>query len=366
MIKAYFCFIEDPAKYDGEGLNHLGQPIYYNGAQPLLIDNTNNHLLLKESADVARFVTNFPGRVIKNIKIEKGADEFLIYSANASHISQGWLGLTIIDATKESMPINSELDLSSKLYNQVGHCVENNCPVDFSYIEELFREYKLDLNKNIHERIIKKGGKYSLENTVTPNDDYMTKWDFFVINKYGMPITDIIRCQSNKQGDNVFVMNMKQEINLPGIKDLNTLHLMNCPQIALCYDTCKKLGERAGYNDFTLRHLSSHLPNAKGFEFAFIDKLLIEEIELLMVLDIKNKKLTDDKYIDKLYGNEREALSALKNNVIKHCDYNTASIIKWSQMNGNEIEMPLVQDFFFNNFKAVVEEKSLFKSKKKR
>jgi hypothetical protein len=243
---------------------------------------------------------------------------------------------------------------------------ENNCHVDFNDISELFREYKLDLNKNIHEQIIKKGGNYSLEDTVTPNNDYMTKWDFFVLDKYGIPLTGIIRYQSNLLSNNVFALDMEQSVNLPGVNNLASLHLMNCPQIALCYDTCSRLGKRVGYDNFTLKHLSSHLPNAKGFEFAFIDKLIIEGTELLMVLDVKNKKRTDDKYMDKLFGNERDSLSALKDYVSKQIDYNTASIIHWSQQNGNKTELPIVQEFFLNAFRTIVNEKTLFRSKKRR
>jgi hypothetical protein len=363
MIDAYFCFIQDPAVYAGEGLNHIATPIYYNGKEPKLIKNTTDYPFLGKSTDVIRFAAHFPGRLVKNMKIGVGKDKYLIYSSNASYLHQGWLGLSIINADKKSMPITREIELSNNLYNMVGECAESKVPVNFNRVKELFNDYNNDFSRKIQAIRRNNGEDYNLEQVITPNNEHMAKWDFFICNDVGQPITNILRYQSI--GSKFFKMDMNMNINMPNAYsgDLQTLHIQNCMSLASCYSICRQFGDNLdnNNNEFILRHLLAYLPNAKGVGFTLIDKISVEGKDILLVLDIKNKKKSDDKYLEYLYGNERKTLNNIKDEIKNKADndYEFRSIINYYNEKGNISELSKIEDFAFKIFKKEVTKQEL-------
>jgi hypothetical protein len=261
------------------------------------------------------------------------------------------------------MPITREMELSNNLYNLVGKCAESKVPVNFNNIKELFNNYNNDFSRKIQAIRRNNGEDYNLEQVITPNNEHMTKWDFFMCNDVGQPITNILRYQSINS--KFFKMDMDMNINIPNVYsgDLQTLHIQNCMSLASCYSVCRQFGDNldGNNNEFILRHLLAYLPNAKGVGFTLIDKISVDGKDVLLVLDIKNKKKSDDKYLEYLYGNERKTLNNIKEELNNKADndYEFRSIINYYNEKGNISELKKIEDLVLKVFKKEVSKQEL-------
>ncbi len=323
---------------DSNKIEYLIAPIHYDNKSKTILslssENIDEKPVVKNSKELFSYLRKFPGRIMRNIKLELNEDEFLIYASNLKYLAQGWHGITIIRTEKKYMPVNRELELSNKCYEAISKDYTNyfknkKMKKLGQELTKLIILYNHDLSKQLLEVRRNKGEKYSLENVITPNSNYTTKWDFFAFKDDGSPITDILRYYS---GMGFLRLDMEKEVVLESYKaPLKDLHLLNCMSLSNLNSSFKELGEKLGFKNAKLRHLSSYLfskENYLGVGFTFINEVKINKETILLVLDVKNKLPNKDKYIDKLFGNERETLDAIKNKLKESYSLNQEKIFK--------------------------------------
>lgn len=267
---------------------------------------------LESTIDILNYVTHFPLRTLKNLKISKGPGEYLIYTVNTKHLNQGWFGITITDAKESDLPIIKETKLGDRVYDHIASGFKKR-DVEFGDLARIFGNYCIERLSGVLEGMWRQN---SLEQVITPKKGDSTKWDLFLTSIEGLPLTNIIRYDSRL--DKIFTLNMNRSVNIDEVDNLiETIHYHNCASLSGCYNVCKNncLGE--------LKHMSSILANGKGYGFTFLDELTFtnknfmnpSSKSFLVNLDVKNRRQGNNKYINKLYGNEQDALLMIKQEI---------------------------------------------------
>ncbi len=284
----------------------------YNISEP---DCLINDSFLKSSINILNYVTHFPLRTLKNLKILKETGRYLIYSINSKYLNQGWFGVAITDVFEKDLPIINEIKLSNKVFDFIADGLINGF-LDFGGLAGVFSDYCTTSLPDIFEGLWRQN---SLEQVVTPHEGDSTKWDFFIQDHNGLPLTNIIRYDSRI--NKVFALDMNRLININGVDNpIEIIHYSNCASLSGCYNVCKNDGLGS------LKHLSSILANNKGFGFTFIDELTFVDNNflnpstknLLLNVDVKNRQLGRNKYINRLFGNERSTLRLIKKKVMNN------------------------------------------------
>lgn len=272
---------------------------------------------LKHCLGIIPFVMKFPGRQIRNIKVSLD-DKFAIFSSDCSYLKkQGWYGVAIMFAEKEDFPITREQQLSKSIYDIIGKHFENQgkdnvMPEITDELGLYWCDYEASKRSFYSEKF--KGENYKLEGIVEPTKDSVTKWDFFLFDERGFPLTGIYRYSHSG-----FVkLDMKRFVKIPSYEGiLDGLHKLNCLSLNACGEMCRLLGDGLNVKRPVLRHISSYLHDDIGIGFTFLDKAVVDGKEVNFALDVKNKLYGFGKYVDRLFGKERETLDLVREKLIE-------------------------------------------------
>ncbi|MBD3312639.1 hypothetical protein GF352_04275 [archaeon] len=350
MKEMYLNVLKDDKK-----LNYLISPIKWskNGALtpcdlPSPPQEEGDYSLLDCSYFLMEMVRDFPGRTIDDIKVGINKDEeFLIYSVDMSFINNGWYGVTIIRTNKEQMPPLAELSCSHAAYEVINNYFTNNNllgrlmndeQVGLNGLsEELFSCFKVlkskcDLTSTLSDLVSEKNNEYQLEGTFANPGNVLPKWDFFAVSLSGggAPLTNnILRYYPKRQIFSPFkVLDNEREYDLPklGRKPLSDIHSFNCFGLYSCYSFCDEMtkylkdvksAELKLINTKLYRRTSEGFIIDIGNGFSFVEKAVVNNVELIGCLDVKNRLRDNQFYFKKLTSQEERTLKKICRSIEK-------------------------------------------------
>lgn len=350
MKEMYLNVLKDDKK-----LNYLISPIKWSrdkGLTPCDLPSPpqeeGDYSLLDCSYFLMEMVRDFPGRMIDDIKVGVNDDkEFLIYSVDMSFINNGWYGVTIIRTEKERMPPLAELSCSHAAYEVISKYFTNNNllgrlmndeQVGLNGLsEDLFNcfrvlESKCNLTDTLSDLISERTSEYQLEGIFANPGNVLPKWDFFAVSLSGggAPLTNnILRYYPKRQIFSPFrILDNKREYDLPklGRKPLSDIHNFNCFGLYSCYSFCNEMtkylkniksAELKLINTQLYRKTSNGSIIDIGNGFSFVKKALVNNAELILCLDVKNRLRDNPFYFKKLTGHEEITLKKICRSVEK-------------------------------------------------
>ncbi len=342
-MSMYFLFLDDKSLEE-----KLPSLMYTKGkiSNVRLVDN--------ELYQLINFLTCFPSRILKDVIISVGNEKYLVCISNAEYLPN-FLGVFVSLFDKIDMPLDLELELADNVFSVVNEGYIKNS-VDFNDLRFLFEDYKKKLSANLFNKIRMHREGHYLEKVIdpVPREDYIVKWDFFMLNIAGQPITNIFRYQSNK---GFYILDMSSKVILPNFNGtLGEFHSLNCAGLSSFYNFVLNL-KKIFNKETKLIKTTSYLHNAKGYGFTFFD--YVENVGML-VLDVKNKFVKNDKYVHALFGNEEKTLKAIKNEIIMS-EYILKEFIRNYNKKGSTADLPSVNSKIYEIFKQQTKKYTLWK-----
>jgi len=299
--------------------------------------------VLDKGIHIMHFVMRFPGRKVRNIKVALD-DKIAVFSSECSYFeNQGWYGVTITIADKDKFPITREIELSKEVYRDISRFTEKKI-TEQKTLEDI-TDSILVYTADCRTKRTRKSA-YKLEEVVKHPKGAETKWDFFLMHERGIPLTGIHRYSYG----NFEELDMCREVQIPAYTDkLSAIHNLNCSALSACNSTCLYFGSSLNYKDTSLRHISTQLHNDKGVGFTMIDRTEVDNEGVMFVLDVKNKLRKNGRYINRLFGCERQTLDLIRKTMTE--SGLISRILKETENGGRNCDKST-----FNIFRQIVEE----------
>jgi hypothetical protein len=240
------------------------EPInYIENEDDYRIIQNNNDIVLNQLSKLFPYLRNSPERKINNMKIMLEQSYCIVLSINYDYINSNnffFVNTTMLD--KKYLPLKQEKILTKDInlsiaevlkYKDLEDLEEQNIKEINERISFIISNYYENIKTDLSDKLFKirrnKGENYSLEETIHPNNKCNTKWDFFIIEEGGAPLTDIIRYSYSK----ILELDMNKQVSEN--RTIRDLQLLNSMSLWAGYGICSEIGKIIGKKSF-LRHIS--------------------------------------------------------------------------------------------------------------